>query len=299
MKRIVIVTILIVTLCVTAIPVSAKEAVRIVVPKTEWVKQKDALQKTARKQQRIYEKAKAEYQLQKKKLQKIEIMYEKRSDIISEFAQRTTSENIFFDFFAMLIEGSLPMELENQKNKVNQCAKKIKTAAKRRKTALKKMKEINTCDYVFDASDATVPSHVDEKNMKRILSGTLLEQYADVYVDIEKDYGVNAIVICAISALESGWGTSRRAIEDHNYTGFGVYSPDAQGKNASSGEENLRMTAAHLAKEYLTEDGTYYNGKSIEDINKKYCVGDTWGPKVIDIGCRLMAKLGNNEYSIQ
>ncbi len=108
---------------------------------------------------------------------------------------------------------------------------------------------------VFNSCDITEISHITASQMKKLLSGTELEQFADVYVEIEKRYGINAIAFCALSALESRWGTSERARYDNNYTGFGVYSDDAPGINADSGEENLKMTAAHLAEKYIHKGG--------------------------------------------
>ena len=68
----------------------------------------------------------------------------------------------------------------------------------------------------------------------------------DVYKRQEEKYGVNAIGVMAIAVHESAWGTSRRAQEDHNLTGYGVYSDSAKGINAPSKEENLLMTAKLL-----------------------------------------------------
>lgn len=156
--------------------------------------------------------------------------------------------------------------------------------------ALKKSRP-DVDDIVFNSRDITEISHITVPQMKELLSGTELEQFAGVYVEIEKEYGINAIAFCALSALESAWGTSRRARCDHNYTGFGVYSDDAPGINADSGEENLKMTAGHLAKEYLHKGDRYYNGRGLDGINRSYAASRTWAYGIEDIGIRLMSKL--------
>jgi|GEM_PF-3984629 len=187
--------------------------------------------------------------------------------------------------------------LEAEKKKLSQNVDMEKQVLSQMKIDLR---ELNSLDgVVFNPNDVTEVSNISVKQMRQILQDTDLQEFAPVYVRIEKEFYINAIVICALSALESGWGTSKRAKEDHNYTGFGVYSDEAEGINANSGEENLRMTAAHLQKNYLTEGAVYNNGKSLVDINKKYCVGDTWAYKIADIGYRLMRKLQENNVSVQ
>lgn len=154
------------------------------------------------------------------------------------------------------------------------------------------LQELNSLDgVVFNPNDVTEVSNISVKQMRQILQDTDLQELAPVYVKIEKELHINAIAICALSALESGWGTSKRAKEDHNYTGFGVYSDEAEGINAASGEENLLMTAKHIREKYLTKGAVYDNGPSLIGINTMYCVGDTWAYKIADIGYRLMAKL--------
>lgn len=154
------------------------------------------------------------------------------------------------------------------------------------------LQELNALDgVVFNPNDVTEVSNISVKQMRQILQDTDLQEFAPVYVRIEKELHINAIAICALSALESGWGTSKRAKEDHNYTGFGVYSDEAEGINAASGEENLLMTAKHIREKYLTKGAVYDNGPSLIGINTMYCVGDTWAYKIADIGYRLMAKL--------
>ncbi len=179
--------------------------------------------------------------------------------------------------------------LEVEKKKLSQNVDMEKQVLSQMKIDLQ---ELNSLDgVVFNPNDVTEVSNISVKQMRQILQDTDLQEFAPVYVRIEKELHINAIAICALSALESGWGTSKRAKEDHNYTGFGVYSDEAEGINAASGEENLLMTAKHIREKYLTKGAVYDNGPSLVGINTMYCVGDTWAYKITDIGYRLMAKL--------
>lgn len=187
--------------------------------------------------------------------------------------------------------------LEGEKKKLSQNVDMEKQVLSQMKIDLQ---ELNSLDgVVFNPNDVTELSNISVKQMRQILQDTDLQEFAPVYVRIEKELHINAIAICALSALESGWGTSKRAKEDHNYTGFGVYSDEAKGINAASGEENLLMTAKHIRDKYLTKGAVYDNGPSLIGINTMYCVGDTWAYKIADIGYRLMAKLANNNFSVQ
>ncbi|CUP00475.1 Beta-N-acetylglucosaminidase [Anaerostipes hadrus] len=95
----------------------------------------------------------------------------------------------------------------------------------------------------------------------------------------------------AIAVHESAWGTSRRAQEDHNLTGYGVYSDSAKGINAPSKEENLLMTAKLLKESYLTKSGSHYKGTSLMAVNESYCTSGDWAINVTTHAYTLMDRL--------
>ena len=110
-------------------------------------------------------------------------------------------------------------------------------------------------------------------------------------VKAERIHHVNAVFLMGIAAHESAWGTSRRAREDNNLTGYGVYSDSAKGINKPSKEEGLLATAETLHERYLTPGGSYYEGTSVADVNKHYCVGNEWAGAVVGYAYQLMNKL--------
>lgn len=211
------------------------------------------------------------------------------NDVLPVVPQRSTASSVMCLRYMADIPPSLLDLADAEKISVTEKKKELKSL-KDGLAALERYRDIN---IVFNSCDITDISHITVSQMKELLSGTELKQFADVYVEIEKEYGINAIAFCALSALESGWGTSERARHDHNYTGFGVYSDDAPGINAGSGEENLKMTAEHLAKAYIHEGDMYYHGKGIDGINRSYAKSRTWAYDIEDIGIRLMNKLQN------
>lgn len=143
----------------------------------------------------------------------------------------------------------------------------------------------------FDPKDVSSISNITVSNAKEMLSGTQLYQDATSFVKAERIYHVNAVFLMGIAAHESAWGTSRRAKEDNNLTGYGVYSNDAKGINKASREEGLLATANTLHERYLSKGGSYYEGTSAADINKHYCTDNEWAGAVVTYSYQLMNKL--------
>lgn len=143
----------------------------------------------------------------------------------------------------------------------------------------------------FDPKDVSSISNITVSDAKEMLSGTQLYQDATSFVKAERIYHVNAVFLMGIAAHESAWGTSRRAKEDNNLTGYGVYSNDAKGINKASREEGLLATANTLHERYLSRGGSYYEGTSAADINKHYCTDNEWAGAVVTYSYQLMNKL--------
>lgn len=95
--------------------------------------------------------------------------------------------------------------------------------------------------------------------------------------------GINAMIISGIVANESAWGTSSRAVNSGNYTGYGVYSDDSVGINHGSAYENIVNTFLDVKENYLTEGAMYHYGYSTYHINIKYSADDNWKLLVNDI----------------
>lgn len=149
----------------------------------------------------------------------------------------------------------------------------------------------NKKSIVFDPMNLLKKSNLTKDKAKKILKGTALEDCSDYFIECEEKYGVNAIGVIAIAVHEIAWGTSRRAQEDHNLTGYGVYSDSAKGINAPSKEENLLMTAKLLKESYLTRSGSHYKGTSLMAVNESYCTSGDWAINVTTHAYTLMDRL--------
>lgn len=187
--------------------------------------------------------------------------------------------------------SSLTQVLSNCTNSLNASKTAMTTyldKLKEEKSAIKANIETCKIERVFDPNDVTKPSNLTTEEMKVALADTGLEHLSETFINCEATYGVNAVFLAAIAAHESAWGTSRRAIEDHNFTGYGVFSPSAEGINADKDEDNIIHTAEKLSENYLSEDGKYYNGKRVYDVHKRYCATGGWSQGVTNHGYTIM-----------
>lgn len=156
----------------------------------------------------------------------------------------------------------------------------------------------------FDPYDVTQLSYVTEQELRQVLSlvngGDGLMPYSSYFVEAEKTYGINAFFITAIAAQESGWG-QKAAGNGTNLTGYAVYTRHHSGKTFKGGvRENILATTKLIAEEYVNPKGRYYtkwnnySGKSIFEINQKYCllqdqktVDNRWSKALNKIGANL------------
>ena len=186
---------------------------------------------------------------------------------------------------------NLNQYLKNEKIlPVKPMQQKIATINKKIKQLKKDISKENQTRY-FNPNNVSLLSHITVDDAKQMLKGTALYADAKAYVKAEEKYYVNAVFLMGIAAHESAWGTSRRAREDNNLTGYGVTSDSAKGINKATKEEGLLTTAKPLHEKYLTAGGSYYAGTSAEDVNKHYCVGGEWAAAVVNDAYQLMNQL--------
>lgn len=128
-------------------------------------------------------------------------------------------------------------------------------------------------ELVFNPNNLLDRSNASVDDIYKSLKGTALYELAPIYIEAENLYGVNALFLVGLTAQESGWGTSRRAVEDNNLTGFGVYNNSSKGLNSQTKRDNILRTAKWLKDKYLTPGQSLYSGYGIRDVNVRYCIG--------------------------
>ncbi len=91
------------------------------------------------------------------------------------------------------------------------------------------------------------------------------------FIEAEKLYGVNAVFLVSIAALESAWGTLN--FRTNNMFGYGQAS-------YATKADNIYAVAEGLGGYYLTPGGSLYYGTSIDAVHTKYATSSTWDDKV-------------------
>lgn len=138
----------------------------------------------------------------------------------------------------------------------------------------------NYLDYDLRSS-----SNLDASQINYFLMDTKLEGLGDAFIEAEMQYGINAKYLMALAIHESNWGKSQIATDKYNLFGFRAYDANAY-SNAmtySSFEESIDYAASFISKNYLNEDGKYYNGPTLVGINIRYASSDTWATEIAAI----------------
>lgn len=153
---------------------------------------------------------------------------------------------------------------------------------------------------MFDVNNLQVKSNINaiqlEEAINKIKQDNKLKGLGTAFIDAENKYNVNAIILASIACLESGYGTSKLAIEKNNL--FGLDAPlSASGtKNYGSGYESkedcIDYAGHRIGKQYLELDAKanwrYCEGKKdIYTVGSKWCETGDWANKVISIANRI------------
>jgi beta-N-acetylglucosaminidase len=107
------------------------------------------------------------------------------------------------------------------------------------------------------------------------------------FKEVEEKYNVNALMLFAMAAHETGFGTSSIAKEKNNLFGLNA-TDDNPGENAmsfASKEESIEQAAkVFMNDKYLNAGGAVYNGGYVGNkssgINVRYATDAYWGQKV-------------------
>lgn len=162
---------------------------------------------------------------------------------------------------------------------------------------------------MFDINNLQVKSNINamqlEDAVNKIKSDNKLKGLYNSFLDAEKKYNVNAIILISIACLESGYGTSKLATEKNNL--FGLDAPDelkGTGKFGSGfrDKETCIDYAGHrIGKQYLELDNSakwrYCNGKKdLYSIGNKWCETKGWAEKVISIANRIENNINGGNH---
>ncbi len=160
------------------------------------------------------------------------------------------------------------------------------------KVDLKKKTSADKKDYKAEEVSKNVKNKsldVTEK-INKFFKDTPMKNLGAEFEAAQDKYGVNAFFLASVAALESGKGTSKIAQDKKNLFGFKAYdhNPYASAEKFENFADGIDKVAKYLSEEYLHENGKYYFGDSIEDINQNYATDKEWNVKVNNIMTRMM-----------
>lgn len=122
--------------------------------------------------------------------------------------------------------------------------------------------------------DLTVRTGLSKEDFKTLISRVKQDKTkffynnSDIIYDLCQEYQLNEIFFCGLISAESGWEIASSHRNTHNYI-----SLMSRGKliRYNSVEEGLRVAAQKLHNNYLSENGKYYNGKTLAGVKVNFC----------------------------
>lgn len=164
-----------------------------------------------------------------------------------------------------------------------------------------------TIEEIYDM-DITEPCGLTKEQLENAMPDNM-KCLSTAYISAE-EYGVNAVYILAVSALESGWCTSNFSKNKNNLFGW-------KGENGytsfSTKEECVLSVSKWISMYYLTEPadcdcqldecdvGCYYNGKTVGSVTVRYCPVDgvNINKDYESVICEIMFTIYNNALNIK
>lgn len=198
------------------------------------------------------------------------------------------------------VNDDLFKENDNLIQKSNEKTEEINKKDKKIKELQEKIKDFEFKSINYNIEDITQPTNIKIEQLKILFKSNStydnLEGLEKAFVNAEKEYGINAMFLLGIVSQESGFVSSRRAIEENNLTGYAIYQNSSE-KAFDSKYECILATARLLKNEYV--DGRKI--KDIRSINEVYCPDDNykWSNSINKIVDTYMGELEviNDHYN--
>lgn len=103
------------------------------------------------------------------------------------------------------------------------------------------------------------------------------ERNAEEIWEQSQRYQVNEIFMCGVYGLESYYGSDKRHISYHNYGS--IMTRAGKLVRYASDEEGIEANYKLFANCYLSPDGKYYKGVTLDSIGNTYC-DSSWAGQV-------------------
>ncbi len=129
--------------------------------------------------------------------------------------------------------------------------------------------------------DLTIRCNISREDFIQLMASVradtsgFFEQNAGLIYDICEKYQLNEIFFCGLISAESGWNIAGNHRRTHNY--ISLMGNGGSLIQFSSVEEGLERAASTLHKNYLSEGGRFYHGKTLSAVRTRFCpVNPNW-----------------------
>lgn len=141
--------------------------------------------------------------------------------------------------------------------------------------------------------DLTVRTGISKEDFKTLISRVKQDKTkffynnSELIYDLCQEYQLNEIFFCGLISAESGWEIVSSHRNTHNYI-----SLMSKGKliRYNSVEEGLRVAAQKLHNNYLSENGKYYNGKTLAGVKVNFCPNSSKWINLVYSGMQQIVK---------
>mgnify|MGYP006971251793 CR=1 FL=1 len=141
----------------------------------------------------------------------------------------------------------------------------------------------NSIDEIMISKDMdlTVRCNVSREDFVTLMAGVradtsgFFEENAGLIYDICEKYQLNEIFFCGLISAESGWNIAGNHRRTHNY--ISLMGNGGALIQFNSVQEGLEKAANTLHKNYLSEGGRFYYGKTLSAVRTRFCpVNPNW-----------------------
>lgn len=147
------------------------------------------------------------------------------------------------------------------------------------------------------AENLRKPSNITQNEMQYYLikkKGTSIKtnnlyKMIPAFLEVQKEYGINAQFMFAHAIWETGWGSSLISQYKNNFFGYQAYdsAPFTCALYFPTGQAGLEYYADAIYNKYLKAGAIYNNGVSVAGMNTKYATDQNWGRSI----SRLMEEM--------
>ncbi len=145
--------------------------------------------------------------------------------------------------------------------------------------------------------NVSTPSGVTAEELERVFAGTGFAGLGQAFVEVEREYGINAILWASHAYQEVGAdGRSNIGEKKNNIFGYGAFDRDPfnSAMHFNSKAEGVKFVAEKFRTNYVSPDGKFHTGDQIGNVFKRYATDQKKGKKVADIMTSLTDRINNH-----